>query len=442
MRLWLPAVVYGATAPPEPRLAGPKMHKTASTTLGGILARAANKYKWQARLYGTTHPLDPAPRFGSRFRKAEEPCILYAHIYGSANEGNPSDVMMLPSGKKFKMRRLPVYDFAQLQTYYGKAVPGARLVVSLREPLARYISMMNYFAHAERDVKKEELDGTVDTTRLFFDSLRKHVQRGKGGDYQSRVLGLRNASATTAFIKKMDDILILTTTRMDESLIVFRRALGWAPEDILHLDVHVSCADGVRYDGRAVLCVEPLLKELPHDLHEKIVALHRNDLALYNAADAAVASRFVKLGPDGEEERDRLQLRKRQLAFHCQRDGPSSTYRPDKAAFDGDPCVPFLINDASFQMYLSRRPPSYVFDGRTFVDKSGTPVKRRKGAWRDVFHLRALQYNVSYGTLPGELAKHQLAKRQRLGAGSATTRGAARAAKRRLQRRPGKGHEM
>ena len=122
-------------------MAGPKMHKTASTTLGGILARAANKYKWQARLYGTTHPLDPAPRFGSRFRKAEEPSILYAHVYGSANEGNPSDVMLLPSGKKFKMRRLPVYDFLQLQTYYQKAVPGARLVVSLREPLARYISM-------------------------------------------------------------------------------------------------------------------------------------------------------------------------------------------------------------------------------------------------------------------------------------------------------------
>ena len=68
--------------------------------------------------------------------------------------------MLLPSGKKFKMRRLPVYDFGQLQTYYQKAVPGARLVVSLREPLARYISMMNYFAHAERDVKKE-IDGDL-----------------------------------------------------------------------------------------------------------------------------------------------------------------------------------------------------------------------------------------------------------------------------------------
>ena len=156
---WLPAaLICAAQPPPEPRLAGPKMHKTASTTLGGILARAANKYRWQARLYGTTHPLDPAPRFGSRFKKAETPSILYAHVYGSANEGNPSDVMLLPSGKKFKMRRLPVYDFAQLRTYYGKAVPGARLVVSLREPLARYISMMNYFAHAERDTKKE-IDG-------------------------------------------------------------------------------------------------------------------------------------------------------------------------------------------------------------------------------------------------------------------------------------------
>ena len=429
---WLPAaLICAAQTPPEPRLAGPKMHKTASTTLGGILARAANKYKWQARLYGTTHPLDPAPRFGSRFKAAEKPCILYAHVYGSANEGNPSDVMLLPSGKKFKMRRLPMYDFAQLQTYYQKAVPGARLVVSLREPLARYISMMNYFAHAERDTKKE-IGG--DQTRLFFDSLRKHVARGRGGDYQSRVLGLRNATATSSFIKKMDNILLLTTARMDESLIVLRRALGWAPEDILHLDVHVSCADGVRYDGRAVLCVEPLLKEIPPDLHEEIVALHRNDLALYAAADDEVADRFRKLGPAGEEERDRLQLRKRQLAFHCQREGPSSTYRPDKAAFDGDPCVPYLINDASFQMYLSRRPPSYAFDGRTFIDKSGTPVKRHKKEWRDVFHLRALQYNVSYGTLPGELAKLQQERR--------STRGAARAAKRRVQRRPGKGHEM
>ena len=68
---WLPAALLcAAQPPPEPRLAGPKMHKTASTTLGGILARAANKYRWQARLYGTTHPLDPAPRFGSRFKKA------------------------------------------------------------------------------------------------------------------------------------------------------------------------------------------------------------------------------------------------------------------------------------------------------------------------------------------------------------------------------------
>ena len=164
-------------------------------------------------------------------------------------------------------------------------------------------------------------------------------------------------------------------------------------------------------------------------MHEKIVALHRNDLALYKAADDEVASRFRKLGPAGEEDRDRLQLRKRQLAFHCQREGPSSTYRPDKAAFDGDPCVPFLINDASFQMYLSRRPPSYVFDGRTFVDRSGTPVKRHKKEWRDVFHLRALQYNVSYGTLPGDLAK-RLEKRRSV----PTTRGAARAAKRRVHR--------
>ena len=201
------------------------MHKTASTTLGGILARAANKYRWQARLYGTTHPLDPAPRFGSRFKKAETPTILYAHVFGSANEGNPSDVMMLPSGKKFKMRRLPVYDFLQLQTYYQKAVPGARLVVSLREPLARYISMMNYFAHAERDTRRRLM---ATQTQLFFDALRKQRAREKAAT-TSRAARTRNASATTAFIKKMDDILLLTTARMDESLIVLRRGSRMGP---------------------------------------------------------------------------------------------------------------------------------------------------------------------------------------------------------------------
>ena len=175
------------------------MHKTASTTLGGILARAANKYRWRARLYGAINPLDPAPRFGSRFKAAEKPCILYAHVFGSANEGNPAKVMMLPSGKKFRMRRLPLYDVAQLRAYYAVAVPGARLVVSLREPLARYVSMMNYFAHAERQVTKDEIKGITPEAqaRLFYGALRRHVATGKGGDYQSRVLGLRNASATT-----------------------------------------------------------------------------------------------------------------------------------------------------------------------------------------------------------------------------------------------------
>lgn len=449
MLRWLPAVLAAATAPPEPRLAGPKMHKTASTTLGGILARAANKYRWRARLYGAINPLDPAPRFGSRFKAAEKPCILYAHVFGSANEGNPAEVMMLPSGKKFRMRRLPLYDVAQLRAYYAVAVPGARLVVSLREPLARYVSMMNYFAHAERQVTKDEIKGITPEAqaRLFYGALRRHVATGKGGDYQSRVLGLRNASATTAFLSSLDDVLLLTTASWDESLIVFRRALGWAADDVLHLDVHVSCSDGVRYDGRRVLCVEPLLKDLSKDLLTDIEALHKNDLVLYNAANAAVSQRFDALGPDGMEERDALRLQKRRLSIHCPRDGPSSTYRPDKTSFDGDPCVPFLMNDASFQAYLSRRPPSYKFDG-SFLDESGAPVKRRKGQWRDVFHLRALQYNVSYGTLPGKLPGKLMTKRAALAVkrnvlpGQLTTRAAALAAKRRAHRRPGQGHEM
>ena len=56
----------GTSGTPLGRLVGPKMHKTGSTTLGGILARAANRYGWKARLYGTIQPTELEPRFGPK----------------------------------------------------------------------------------------------------------------------------------------------------------------------------------------------------------------------------------------------------------------------------------------------------------------------------------------------------------------------------------------
>ena len=72
-----------------------------------------------------------------------------------------------------------------------------------------------------------------------------------------------------------------------------------------------------------------------------------------------------------------------------------------QGAFDGDPCVPFLINDASFQMYLSRRPDLMVFDGRTFIDKSGTPVKRHKKSGATCFICELCSTTSPMGRSPG-----------------------------------------
>ena len=74
--------------------------------------------------------------------------------------------------------------------------------------------MMNYFA-AERDTKKE-LDGDLYTALLRGATEARPTR--KGGDYQSRV-GPAERIHNSAFIKKMDDVLLTTTTRMDESLV-------------------------------------------------------------------------------------------------------------------------------------------------------------------------------------------------------------------------------
>ena len=403
-----------APTKPEPvaRLVGPKMHKTGSTTLGGILARASNRYGWTARLYGTMQPIEEFPRFGPRSLPPEKPDILYCHVLGSANHGNPADFHVVGKGEKFALRRVANYTAPRLLAYLDFVVPGARLVLALREPLGRYVSMMNYFTYAERQFSKDaplftrrmvdgklEIEPVPEVDRLF-EIIRPLVARGLGAEYMTTVLGLRTREQTDAFAnsKAFADAAILVTSHMDESLVVLRRLLDWAPDDVLHLDVHVSCEDKVRWDGRHVACVDANLSGAPEALRERMLALHANDRALYAAARVAVAARFDALGPGGAAELARLRARNGALRAYCDRGGPSSTYRPDAAIFESrDPCVPFLMNDASFPVYLKARRPFYAFDGAGFTDAKGARVPRlNQSAWRSIEDVEAAK-----GDAPG-----------------------------------------
>ena len=390
MRLLAVVVAVAAAAArfdtvPVPRLVGPKMHKTGSTTLGGILARAANRYGWTARLYGTIQPTDESPRFGPRSEPPEQPDVLYCHVVGSANLGNPSDFHWIGGGKKHTLRRIANYTFERFVGYAQYAVPGSRLVLALREPMARYVSMMNYFTFAEttasrdlpRHIRVNETAAESRVRRLYA-TIAPLAARGLGGEYQTTVLGLRSAAAATAFIHSdaFGEALLFVTSNAPESLVLIRRALAWAPEDILHLDVHVACADGVRWDGRSVACVDGGLNDVPEDVRRDVAALHVNDRILYAAARAAVGDRFRALGESGAEEAAAHGARKAALARYCARDGPSSTYRPEAADFGGDPCAPFLMNDASFPLYLRRPRPYFRFDGAAFYGRDGVTVPK------------------------------------------------------------------
>ena len=94
--------------PPPTKLFGPKMHKTGSTTLGGILARAANRHGWSARLYGEIQPKGGRRRFR---RDGTPEDILYCHVMGSSRLGSLTPYEGPPS-KAFQN-----YSFAELLAF-------------------------------------------------------------------------------------------------------------------------------------------------------------------------------------------------------------------------------------------------------------------------------------------------------------------------------------
>ena len=166
-----------AVAPPVTRLVGPKMHKTGSTTLGGILARAANRYGWKARLYGTMQPTDLAPRFGPRKLPPEKNDILYCHVVGSANHGNPAVYHIVGRGEKFHLKRVANYTSGRLAAYAAFVVPRSRLLLALREPLSRYVSMMNYFTYAEKQFSRARGCQRVIPCPLHHEGSREKKER-------------------------------------------------------------------------------------------------------------------------------------------------------------------------------------------------------------------------------------------------------------------------
>ena len=65
-----------------------------------------------------------------------------------------------------------------------------------------------------------------------------------------------------------------------------------------------------RWDGRRVICVDPLLDGMPTELREALGDMHRRDALLYAAADADAARRFAALGAGGAAELAELRRRK------------------------------------------------------------------------------------------------------------------------------------
>lgn len=354
------------------RFAGPKLHKTASTTLGAMLARLANKYGLDADLYGGFDPMTPpqeAAKRRARSGGAVEFDILYSHPRGSGRWGSSSSPFLAGKpGVPWPAEATP-YSFQQLIGYLRARVPESRLLVVLREPASRFVSHLNFF---HRPASVDRLVTLVHT----------RVEAGAGGNYQAETLGLHSAQDVEDFLAGEDfaQAVVLTTDQLEEGLVAtMRHQLGWDMDDILFLDLHDSCVD------QNVVCAVDGLTALDRHTKQQLDELHDLDWMLYRAAKNRTACDFAALGKQGRREKAELERRKEALSpcLALRRNASSSSFRPSREEIVAHPCLPFLVNDAVYGIIPgkgTRRAPVYRFDGDGRRSRMLQRQRRLRGA--------------------------------------------------------------
>ncbi|KAG2501433.1 hypothetical protein HYH03_001216 [Edaphochlamys debaryana] len=245
-----------------------KTHKTGSTTLGGVMFRAAVEQNMS--IYQT----DKAHYITVGYKEA-------THLLGRVD-------MVL---RHIRFSEASTWH-ANTRSFYARALGTSDygFVTVLRHPVDRYISDFYYYTEPEARRRGKPV------------SLAQWAAEGRGGNRMASEFSVRNEIGANEFVasEMMTDGLYLPVELLDYGLAMLAGACGWGLSQVLYLSVN-SNSGGERY-GHVKLQSRPDMETLALEdptLLSRISKLNDLDSVLYGAAQASMLARLAPTGPDG-----------------------------------------------------------------------------------------------------------------------------------------------
>ncbi|KAI8805491.1 galactose-3-O-sulfotransferase-domain-containing protein [Cladochytrium replicatum] len=283
-----------------------KTHKTGSTTLGSIFFRYGVKHRQKIFIPGR-HYTDQMD-----FEHPKITSNLDSHIFLSH---------FGPMNRSW-FREHPVQlNVAYMMQMYRRAVPGGMGITVLRDPHARFLSHYQYLIRPSHP--HLSLADYARSRKVFFAPGVGYWSQN--WNRQCQELGIRTVEDLNRFLAVEKDkyfSLILITELFDESLVLMRRMLGWERGDILYVKMLDSCADGHRWDNKAVECSKKFAKRVLtepgyEETRDLVARANRLDMLLYKSVRMELERKLAAQGADFWEEVGEFKAKIKALKSQC-----------------------------------------------------------------------------------------------------------------------------
>jgi hypothetical protein len=301
------------------RITFPQLHKTGSTTFASILVRLAWRYGLEiyagaSKQYQVKQSNEYS--FWSKEYKTYE--IEAAHIADTYD----------------MMNFIPDYDWSELYNSYQLAVPCSEMIITIREPYERYLSMIQLTSN------RKKLSSILQSKLV-------------GGNHLSRSLGILSEVHAYDFInsQEFEKTFFIITEYFDESLILLKNKFHWNMQDLLYIELNDGCKS--KKDGSRIGCKKS--DDIDKSWIKPIKSIHNLDYIIYNAALKSYEAEKSLIHPEVfVNEVQFLKLIVSKLTDKCgEATSTSASSYPTKEQLLNDPCVMYLVNDTKYNEILN-----------------------------------------------------------------------------------------
>lgn len=279
-----------------------KTHKTGSSTIASMLLRFAIKKRLNVAI--------PPPG---------EKQLGWPNEFSQLSTGLP------PPSHQYDM----LCNHAVLQSEHMRSYvkPGAKFVTILREPVSQAVSSMQYFLHCLPTNLRDPSTSIKDIARWVMQTDSYHFHESQAFDLGwKRHLENTNSSGKTlteiqvinSFVTSLDHLfdLVMIMEHFDESLVLFRRELGWSLADVISLPKKMDPEEKEERTHRKYVSVSELFRSDPNvvrGIREREIV----SSALHKHFKVKLLSRFRELGQAGEREVRVLRKARKMVAERC-----------------------------------------------------------------------------------------------------------------------------